>query len=78
MKHDVLEAGSASILRQGQHIIWCNPSIELFLVTGLDIDGRMILKFLLNRMRGCGLNFCGSVQGLVMGSCEHSMNPWVP
>jgi len=61
----VSEAGSSSVLRQGQYWSWQKPTIQQFWVTGLDTDGRIILKLLLNWIRGCGLE-------LVVDSCEHS------
>jgi hypothetical protein len=38
----------------------------------LDLDGMTILKLMLNRVLGCGLNLSVSRYGPVAGSCEHS------
>jgi hypothetical protein len=42
----------------------------------LDVDGMIILKSILGKEGGgCGLDSSGSVQGWVVGSCEHSNEP---
>jgi len=45
----------------------------------LLMDGvhvRIILKWIIiSRVCGCGLDSCGSVQGPVVGSCEHGNEP---
>jgi hypothetical protein len=37
----------------------------------LGVDGKIILKLILNTERGLRLDSCGSVEGLVAGCCEH-------
>jgi hypothetical protein len=37
----------------------------------LDVDGRVILKLILNKVRGCGLDSTGWIYGPVAVSCGH-------
>jgi hypothetical protein len=41
----------------------------------LYIGGRIILKFILNRVRGCGLDLTGSGYEPQADSCEHRNEP---
>jgi hypothetical protein len=42
----------------------------------LFVDGRIILKRVFkNRMRGCGQEWCGLVQGQMVDSCDHGNEP---
>jgi hypothetical protein len=41
----------------------------------LGVVGRIILKWILNRMEGCGLNSSGLGLGPMVESCEHDNEP---
>jgi hypothetical protein len=38
---------------------------------GIDVDGRILLRSILNKVCGCGLDSCGSGQGSVASCYEH-------
>jgi hypothetical protein len=42
----------------------------------LAIDNRIILKWILNRMGGCGVDSCGSGFEAMVGSCEFGKEPF--
>jgi hypothetical protein len=41
----------------------------------LEVHGKIILKWTLNKVQGCRLNLRGSKQGAVAVSCEHGNEP---